>query len=67
MNIVLIVSEGYPLHFSANNSKAEFIAKGLKEHGCNITIIDNPFGTKNINKEISGVSDKGINYYTIVR
>lgn len=67
MNIVLIVSEGYPLHFSANNSKAEFIAKGLKEHGCNITIIDNPFGTKNINKEISGASDKGINYYIFPR
>ena len=67
MNIILIVSEGYPLRFSANNSKAEFIARGLKEYGCNITMIDNPFGTKGIDKEISGVSEKGINYYIFPR
>lgn len=67
MNIILIVSEGYPLHFSANNSKAEFIARGLKEHGCNVTMIDNPFGTKGIDKEIVGVSETGINYYIFPR
>lgn len=67
MNIILIVSEGYPLHFSANNSKAEFIARGLNEHGCNVTMIDNPFGTKGIDKEIVGVSETGINYYIFPR
>lgn len=67
MNIILIVSEGYPQQFSANNAKAEFIARGLKYHGCTVTMIDVPLGTKGIKEQIKGVSDKDIKYYIFPR
>lgn len=67
MNIVLITSEGYPFQFSANNSKTEFIAKGLKENGCKVTIVDNLFGTKGESQSLKGVSQSGINYYIFPR
>lgn len=67
MNVVLIVSEGYPIKFSANNSKCEFIAMGLQNKGCKVTMIDNPFGTKGNHKLQKGVSNNNINYYILPR
>jgi len=67
MNVILMTGEGYPHLFSANNSKSEFIARGLKECGCSVTIIDGAFGAKGIEKEISGVSDSGIKFHILPR
>lgn len=67
MNIVLITSEGYPFQFSANNAKTEFIARGLKENGCTVTIVDNPFGTKGQPQAQTGCSQTNIKYYTFPR
>lgn len=65
MNVVIMVSDGYPLKFSANNSKGEFIAMGLKEAGCKVSMIDNPLGTNGIQELKSGVSENGIPYYIL--
>ena len=45
MNIVFTCcTDNYPLSFSANNTKDEFIAKGLKD--CSITFINRLWGYK---------------------
>lgn len=67
MNIVLIASEGYPFKFSANNAKCEFIARGLQDKGCKVTIMDNPFGTKGNYTLQTGVSNTNIPYYIFPR
>lgn len=67
MNIVLITSEGYPFQFSANNSKTEFIARGLKENDCKVTIVDTVLGTKGLANVQVGISPKGIHYYLLPR
>lgn len=67
MNVVLMTGEGYPKKFSANNSKSEFIARGLKECGCSVSIIDGAFGSKGILEEIQGVTTDGINYHILPR
>lgn len=66
MNIILISTEGYPLKFSANNSKSEFIALGLKENGCDVTITDTLLGTKEELSVKSGINNK-IEYYIFPR
>ena len=66
-NIVIIVSEGYPIKFSANNTKAEYIALSLKNKNCKVTMVDNPFGTKGIFENISGVSNNNIKYHILPR
>lgn len=67
MNVVLITSEGYPFKFSAGNSKAEFIARGLKENGCRVVIVDTALGTKGQMNMQEGISSNGINYYILPR
>jgi glycosyltransferase involved in cell wall biosynthesis len=67
MNVVLILSEGYPNNFSANNSKAEFIALGLLANGSSVTMIDSPFGTKGVEAIVENTSNKGIHYYLLPR
>lgn len=67
MNVVLIVSEGYPFLFSANNSKAEYIALGLKEYGCNVLMCDSILGTKGNTTLQTGVSENNIKYITLPR
>lgn len=67
MNIVLITSEGYPFQFSANNSKTEFIARGLKEYGCKVIIVDTALGTKGLSNEQSSISQRGIFFYLLPR
>lgn len=67
MNVILMTGEGYPHLFSANNSKSEFIARGLKECGCTVAIIDGAFGAKGLNQESCGISEEGINYHTFPR
>lgn len=62
MNVILMTGEGYPKRFSANNSKSEFIARGLKECGCAVSIIDGSLGAHGISEELSGISDTGIDY-----
>ncbi|WP_072977947.1 glycosyltransferase [Fibrobacter sp. UWH4] len=62
MNVILMTGEGYPKRFSANNSKSEFIARGLKECGCSVSIIDGAFGAYDIREEMSGISENGIDY-----
>ncbi len=67
MNVVLMVSDGYPKKFSANNAKGEFIALGLQNAGCNVSMLDSLFGTKGQFSIESGVSDAGINYILLPR
>lgn len=66
MNVILITTEGYPEKFSANNSKSEFIAKGLIENGCKVTIVDTLLGTKGENTFKDGVYDN-IEYHIFPR
>lgn len=67
VNVILLVGEGYPRRFSANNTKAEFIALGLKEAGCSVSIMDSEMGTKGYNTIEEGVSDTGIPYVIMPR
>lgn len=67
MNIILITTEGYPFQFSANNSKTEFIARGLKEYGCKVAIVDTALGTKGLSNEQFGISQRGIHFYLLPR
>lgn len=62
-----MVSDGYPFKFTANNSKGEFIALGLKEAGCTVTIIDNMHGSKGVSSIQQGVSSSGIPYVIFPR
>lgn len=62
-----MVSEGYPLRFSANNSKGEYIAMGLREAGCTVTMTDGPQGTKGQQDVQTGVSARGIPYHIFPR
>lgn len=67
MNVVIMVSDGYPFKFTANNSKGEFIALGMKEAGCTVTMIDNMHGSKGILSIQKGVSPHGIPYIIFPR
>lgn len=67
MNVVLIVSDGYPKKFSANNSKGEFIAMGLKACGCRVIMVDDAIGQKGLPAIEYGVSASGIEYYLLPR
>lgn len=62
-----MVSDGYPLKFSANNSKGEYIARGLKIAGCNVAMLDEFYGTKGVKKTMDGISEKGIDYLLLPR
>lgn len=65
MNIVLLdITDNYPVSFSANNSKAEFIARGLLENGCQVHIINNLKGEEDIKEVKSEISQYGIHYIT---
>ena len=67
MNVIVMVSSGYPHNFSANNSKGEFVALGLQEAGCDVAIMDDLFGTKGFVSIEQGVSNKGIQYIIFPR
>lgn len=67
MNVIIMVSEGYPKKFSANNSKGEFIAKGLKEAGCKVSMLDGIFGTQGYTHKETGISKSGIEYCILPR
>lgn len=60
-----MASSGYPHGFSANNSKAEYVAKGLMESGMDVTMLDEIFGSSEYDKMEYGVSDTGIPYYIL--
>lgn len=62
MNVVIITTNGYPDQFSADNSKAEFIALGLIQQGCKVTIIDTPYGSNGQKTTKSSISPAGIPY-----
>ncbi len=62
MNVVIMVSDGYPDMFSANNTKGEYIALGLKEAGCEVVMSDSVLGSKGTTNLKMGKSDKGIDY-----
>lgn len=62
MNVVIMVSDGYPFKFTANNTKGEYIALGIKEAGCTVTMIDSMHGSNGISSIQYGTSSKGIPY-----
>lgn len=62
MNVVIMVCSGYPHKFSANNSKSEFIARGLLANGCRVAMCDGIFGSKGFDKPEYGTSDSGVDY-----
>ncbi len=46
MNIVFShCTQSYPLHFSASNTKADFLARGLAEAGATITFVNSVLGS----------------------
>lgn len=46
LNIVWIAcTEAYPHKFSANNTKVELLSSGLKDLGCNISIVNKYYGS----------------------
>lgn len=50
-NIVFVdVTQDYPLKFTAGNSKAEFLGKGLYEEGNKITICNGQMGTHGVSR-----------------
>lgn len=62
MNIVFTCcTDNYPLSFSANNTKDEFIAKGLKD--CSITFINRLWGCKNYSSITEGETENKYKYY----
>ena len=67
MNVVIMVSDGYPFKYTANNSKGEFIALGLKDCNCSVTIIDTMHGSKGFSSIQKGISPKGIPYVIFPR
>lgn len=67
MNVVIMVSDGYPFKFTANNTKGEFIALGLKEAGCSVTMIDGMHGSEGITTVKKGISSLGIPYVIFPR
>lgn len=62
-----MVSDGYPIKFSANNTKGEYIAMGLKKVGCKVAMLDEYYGTKGVLFAEKGVSDRGIEYLLLPR
>lgn len=66
-NVIVMVSDGYPIKFSANNTKGEFIAMGLKEAGCRVAMLDEIYGTKGLTECKIGISDSGIDYLLMPR
>ena len=62
-----MVSDGYPIKFSANNTKGEYIAMGLKKAGCKVAMLDEFYGTKGVMSAEKGVSDSGIEYLLLPR
>lgn len=62
-----MVSDGYPIKFSANNTKGEFIALGLKKAGCKVAMLDEFYGTKDVLIAEKGISEKGIDYFLLPR
>lgn len=67
MNVLIMISDGYPKNFSANNSKGEFIAMGIQAAGGTVTMVDLPFGTKGIYKREDGISSNGLKYTILPR
>ncbi|WP_303236131.1 glycosyltransferase [Phocaeicola coprophilus] len=62
MNIVFTCcTDNYPLSFSANNTKDEFIAKGLKD--CSITFINRLWGYKEKSSITEGETENKYKYY----
>ena len=62
-----MVSDGYPIKFSANNTKGEYIALGLKKAGCKVAMLDEFYGTKGVLSAEKGVSDSGLDYLLLPR
>lgn len=62
-----MVSDGYPIKFSANNTKGEYIAMGLKKAGCKVAMLDEFYGTKGVLTAVKGVSGRGIEYLLLPR
>ena len=66
-NVVIMVSEGYPLRFSANNTKSRYLALGLREAGCKVALCDSVFGTKGMTAKQEGISEEGLDYLILPR
>lgn len=62
MNIVIIATQNYGRNFSANNTKCEFIALGLKSIGCKVTILNQILGVEGNISVKKYKSNVGIDY-----
>ena len=58
-----MVSDGYPIKFSANNTKGEYIAMGLKKAGCKVAMLDEFYGTKGVMSAEKGCLIVVLNIY----
>lgn len=64
MNIVfLYYTDGYPLKFSAANTKAEFVAEGLIQSDVKVHLINKSYGPNNVAPEY--IESKGINVHSV--
>ena len=61
-HIFVTYSDGFPVHYSAANTKISFLGKGLIELGDNVTLINKFYGVNNIAQK-HGFYD-GIEYYS---
>lgn len=62
-NIVFAnVTGNYPLEFSANNTKFEYISRGLTENSCHVENLDSITGYKKISKSITGHTKYKVSY-----
>ncbi len=64
-NIIFVnLTSSYPIAFSANNSKVEFIARGLIEQGNSVTTFNSCLvGSRGVRELKQGVTDFGFEYY----
>lgn len=62
-NIVFANTTGnYPIEYSANNTKFEFLSRGLTENNCYVQNLDSISGYKKISKPITGHTKYNVNY-----
>ncbi len=67
-NVVFVeTTDGYPRKFTANNSKVELIAEGLKKAGDNVTIINKLQGSEFVQSDVETGNNNGLIYYTFRR
>ena len=68
MNIIFLSTTfNYPFAFSANNTKTELLARGMKEQGHKVSIVSGILGERNFNEIKKGLTTDDIEYVLLPR